>query len=261
MSDKKRKDTAIMLSILLHLILPIFFYTAITTALVLYFHLESLEATVFSALLVFPVLCYFYLADRKRRKNPVFPSFKFPGSFVSLAYILILGAALCVLGNYLVETLGLMESSTAYKEVEKVFYSPALPIQFLALGFFIPLVEELIFRGLGFAAFREKLSFWLSAFLSAALFGLYHGNLPQGAYAFFVGVAAAWLYEITGTLLAPCLFHVSANLFSLCATNIEYLNSLFRTEWKPAFVAVSASVSILCAIRIYQKHIGDCETH
>ncbi|WP_312441826.1 CPBP family intramembrane glutamic endopeptidase [Lacrimispora sp.] len=240
-----------MISIILHLILPMFFYTAVTTALFLYLNLGPLEATALSAILVSPLLYYFYFADQRRRGYPSFLRLKLHGCLI---YILIFGAALCVLGNYMVEVLGLAERSVSYKEAEDSLYSAALSVQLLASGFLIPFAEEIIFRGLAFAPLREKFPFWLSAVLSAALFGLYHGNLPQGVYAFFIGLAVAWLYEVSGTLLAPYLFHVSANLLSLSIMNTERLNTLFRTDRKPVLAAVSAAVSVICAIRIYQKN-------
>ncbi|HBE86066.1 MAG TPA: CPBP family intramembrane metalloprotease [Lachnoclostridium sp.] len=240
-----------MISIILHLILPMFFYTAMTTVLYLYLNLGPLEATALSAILVSPVLYYFYSADQRRRGAQASPGFNLHGCLI---YILIFGSSLCILGNYIVNILGLTEISVSYKEAENNLYSASFPLQLLASGFMIPFAEEIIFRGLGFAALKEKLPFWLSAALSAALFGLYHGNLPQGAYAFLIGLAVAWLYEISGTLLAPYLFHVSANLLSLLVVNTERLNSLFYTDRRPVLAAASAVVSAICAIRIYQKN-------
>ena len=240
-----------MIVIILHLILPMFFYTAVTTALLLYFNLGALEATALSALLVSPVLYFFYDTGRKRRGKVPLPGSSLYGC---LAELIIFGAALCVLGNYMVDAFGLSEMSVSYKEAESYLYMAAFPVQILSSGFLIPLAEEIIFRGLGYASLREKLPFWLSAVLSAALFGLYHGNLPQGVYAFLIGLAVAWLYEVFRTLLAPYLFHVSANLLSLSVMNTQRLNSLFHTEGRLVMAAASAVVSVICAIRIYRKN-------
>jgi membrane protease YdiL (CAAX protease family) len=240
-----------MISILLHLILPMFFYTAVTTVLFLSMNLGPLEATALSAILVSPVLYYIYSADQSRRGQPSSPGLNLHGCLI---YILIFGASLCVLGNYIVDVLGLTEISESYKEAENNLYSASFPLQLLASGFIIPFAEEIIFRGLGYAALKEKLPFWLSAVLSAALFGLYHGNLPQGVYAFLIGLAVAWLYEVSGTLLASYLFHVSANFLSLWIVNTERLNSLFYTDRRPVLAAASAVASAICAIRIYQKN-------
>lgn len=240
-----------MISTILHLILPMFFYTAITTFIYLNLNLPPLETTALSAILVSPILYYFYSADQNHRGHPPLTRFKLNGSLI---YILIFGASLCIFGNYMVDAFRLTERSVSYKEAENNLYSASYPLQILASGILIPFTEEIIFRGLGFAALREKLPFWLSAALSAALFGLYHGNLPQGVYAFLIGLAVAWLYEISGTLLAPYLFHVSANLLSLSIMNTGRLNTLIRADRKPVLAAVSAAVSVICAIRIYQKN-------
>lgn len=248
------KGPVYMITIILHLILPMVFYTAITTVLFLCLNLGALEATALSAVFVSPILYFFYRRDQKDRGIIPAVSLKLNGCLV---YILVFGAALCVFGNYIVEALRLTEMSAAYEEVSRSLYSPTFLIQILASGLLIPVAEELIFRGLVFASLRGRLSFLPAAVLSGLIFGLYHGNLPQGVYAFLIGLALSWLYEVCGTLLAPYLFHVSANIVSLCVTNIAYLGFLFDAEDKPVMavmVAASAAVSVICAIRIYWKN-------
>lgn len=242
-----------MISIILHLILPMFFYTTITTILFLCLNLGALEATAMSALLVSPVLYYFYFRDQEDRGVTPAVSLKLHGC---LAYILVFGAALCMFGNVIVKAFGLAEMSASYEEAAKSLYSPPFPVQLLASGLIIPIAEELIFRGMVFASLRDRLPFLPSAFLSALLFGLFHGNLPQGVYAFLIGMAVAWLYEVCRTLLAPYLFHVSANLLSLCVVNTAFPGSLFNSESRTVMAvmaAASAAVSAVCAIRIYWK--------
>ncbi len=243
-----------MITIILHIILPLFFYTTITTVLFLCLNLGALEATALSAAVVSPILYYFYRRDRKQLGIHPAADRKLRGCAVD---ILVFGAALCVFGNYIIEALGLTELSAAYEEAAKALYAPPFPVQILASGILIPAAEELIFRGMFFASLRGRLSFLPAAVLSALLFGLYHGNLPQGVYAFLIGMAAAWLYEAGKTMIAPYLFHASANIASLCITNIALLGSLFDTENKAVtsvMVAASAAVSVICAVRIYWKY-------
>lgn len=242
-----------MRTILLHLILPMAFYTIISTILFLSMNLGALEATAASAVLVSPVIYYFYRKDQKGRGiTPV--NGKLKGC---LTAVLLFGAALCILGNDIVIVLGLTEISKVYEETKSSLYSPPFFVQILASGILIPIVEELIFRGMVFASIREKLPFLPSAVLSAFLFGIYHGNLPQGVYAFLIGLAVAWLYEVCKTLLAPYLFHASANIFSICITNQVLSDSLFYSNdnrVKAAVAAVCIALSVICAIRIYSKN-------
>lgn len=243
-----------MISILLHLICPVLFYTAVTTVLFQEFGLGALEATALSALLTSPFLFYYYVKDQKDRGESPAVSLRLSGCLI---YIVVFGGALCLFGNYMEDALGLAQRSTAYEEASRALFSPPFALQLLASGLVIPFAEELIFRGLVFGSLRHRLPFFLSAVLSSALFGLYHGNLPQGVYAFVVGIAAAWLYQTCNTLLAPFLLHVSANLLSLLVTNITLLSVLSGSESRAGLLAkaaVSAAVSAVCAIRIYRKN-------
>ena len=51
-----------------------------------------------------------------------------------------------------------------------------------------------------------------AAVVSALMFGIYHGNLVQGIYAFLIGMLLCLVYERTGRLLAAALFHGAGNL-------------------------------------------------
>lgn len=243
-----------MIVMILHLILPIFFYTMITTLLFLGLELGALEATAISAVIIIPILIYVYGRDQKRRGEMRRAGGNLGDDFI---YIVLSGLSLCILGNFIVESLGISELSNAYEEAAKSLYSPTFAVQILASGLVIPIAEELIFRGMIFASLKERLPFLISAILSAGIFALFHGNLPQGMYAFLLGFAAAWLYQITKSILAPCVFHISANLFSLFVTNAGVAKLLFQTENLAATTVVvggAATLSVFSMIRIYWKN-------
>ncbi len=71
-------------------------------------------------------------------------------------------------------------------------------------------LEEFIFRGLFYGAYRKR-RVWGAIFTSALLFGLMHMNLNQLCYAFVMGVLFCLLYEGTGSLLASMLIHAVYN--------------------------------------------------
>lgn len=243
-----------MIVMILHLILPVFFYTMITTLLYLGLELGALEATAISAVITIPVLIYVYSKDQKRRGESGRDGLNLGGCF---AYVVLFGSSLCILGNFIVESMGISEMSKAYEEAANFLYSPTFAVQILASGFVIPIAEELIFRGMIFASLKDRLPFLVSAFLSAGIFALFHGNLPQGVYAFLLGFAAAWLYQTTKSLLAPCVFHISANLLSLFVTNAGVAELLFQTENLAVTTVVVggfAALSVFCIIRIYWKN-------
>lgn len=88
-----------------------------------------------------------------------------------------------------------------------------------------PLAEEILFREVIFAKARVFMPVWLAVVISAAAFGLYHGNLQQGIYAFLCGCIMAFVYAVTDSFAMPVLFHATANL----AVNLSYEYEAVRT--------------------------------
>lgn len=128
------------------------------------------------------------------------------------------GIGSCFFVNNLIILTGL--TSEAYEEANKLLYQPPFGIQIVAIGILIPVAEELVFRGLGYSRMRWSLPFAGAAFVSAAYFAWYHGNLVQGVYAGCLGLLLAGAYEAYHSLWAPVCLHVAANLSSLLFTEL-----------------------------------------
>ena len=83
----------------------------------------------------------------------------------------------------------------------------------------IPLCEELIFRGALFGGLRRVLHPVAAMLISALVFGIMHESivlLPAAA----LGFALAFLYEITGSLSVPILFHGLHNGLTLTLASL-----------------------------------------
>lgn len=82
-----------------------------------------------------------------------------------------------------------------------------------------PLGEELIFRGVAFYYARKavtgmknpRAAFWIANSIQALLFGIYHMNLVQGLYAFFIGLALGYLCQKYHSLIPGMLAHFLFN--------------------------------------------------
>lgn len=83
-----------------------------------------------------------------------------------------------------------------------------------SVGFFGPLVEELVFRGMIFGRLRRAFMFWPSAVISAALFGIYHMNIVQGIYAGVFGLVLAYVFEKTESIWGCYILHAAFNCSS-----------------------------------------------
>lgn len=74
-----------------------------------------------------------------------------------------------------------------------------------------PLAEEIIFRVLLFRQMKNIWPMWVAIVVSALVFGLYHGNVQQGIYAFIMGAAMALVFGMTDNFIYTFLFHIVAN--------------------------------------------------
>ena len=78
-----------------------------------------------------------------------------------------------------------------------------------------PLLEEPLFRGVIFGGLSKILPVWAAMALSGFLFAFVHVNAATMIPLWFLGIAFAWLYARTGTLLAPMAVHFTFNAVNL----------------------------------------------
>ncbi len=78
-----------------------------------------------------------------------------------------------------------------------------------------PVTEEIVFRGFVYATFRRWWGPLGSICASAVLFAALHGHAPAFLQLFVVGFLFAYLYERTGSLVAPIAAHALVNLHSM----------------------------------------------
>jgi len=107
--------------------------------------------------------------------------------------------------------------------------STTLPIDFRSVqGFLIGLFalavlpavfEELIFRGIVYTGLQKKFSVKFAIIFSAILFALMHTSVQQTVYQFIIGVLLAYVFYLTGSLLASIILHF-ANNFIIIVINV-----------------------------------------
>ena len=106
----------------------------------------------------------------------------------------------------------------AFNETNEIIYSGGIVLQLLTTCVCAPLVEELLFRGLVHRRLRKVFNVAPAMIVSSLLFGIIHGNVIQGIYAFLIGMICAYVYEKFKTIWAPIILHASANTLAIVST-------------------------------------------
>lgn len=127
--------------------------------------------------------------------------------------IAVSSAALALAMNNMISLTPLPRIFKGYEDTNAVLYGGGFILQVITAGIFACIVEELSMRGITYLRMKRYWGTKTAMLLSALVFGLYHLNVVQAVYSFFLGLFFAWLYERYDSMWAPCIAHMSANLF------------------------------------------------
>ncbi len=214
-----------------------------------------------------PFLWTFYKEDRRAEQLPkggvgrsrdVIPdpeaTFHRKRLLSSLALSAIAGGTAGIALNNLIAMARLTQVSAGFQEANEAFFAGKLIYELLGSCLLIPAAEELLYRGVVYKRMRAVFGVRLAIILSALLFGLMHGNLVQFLYAGLLGLLLAYLLERTGSVWAPVLAHIAANLAAVARQETGWLS--FCYEASPGAVlctaglAVAAAAATAAAVRI-----------
>jgi len=74
-----------------------------------------------------------------------------------------------------------------------------------------PIFEEIFFRGFMYAAFRKRVGIFRALLITSALFSVLHTNIMGFLPIMALGGLLAYLYEKTGSIVAPIVVHIIHN--------------------------------------------------
>ena len=162
--------------------------------------------TLISGLLTLAVVLAFYLIRRKKLSEalwlrPVPASALFTGASLAPALYFMVVIVLSVLPEAWTES---------YTEASADI-STGTVVGVISVAIVAPVVEEFIFRGLIMTRLSRVMSGWLAVLLSAAVFGLCHGELVWFCYAFVLGAFFGFIDLRSGSILPSILGHIMFN--------------------------------------------------
>lgn len=201
-------------------------------------------------LLMLPIFWPLYRRDRREKLTRGNVQGKgFGGREVIFA---VLGAVCLSRGvNYLLPLTPLPYWFPGYEEASEVIYSGSLPAQIVASVISAPLLEELLMRGLFYERLKEALGMpRVAVAVSAAVFGIYHGSVVQGMYAFVMGLFFAWVYEACRSLIPAVLAHMATNGASVLAGQIALPTEFYEI---PGFYYLLTAGYLLVGVSAWKQ--------
>ena len=208
------------------------------------------EIAAVSAGLTLPLLIFLYRNDRRKEKAAAVYEAWEAVAFYHYIVALIMGVSACLALNHLMVFSRLTELlSDGYEATAALLFQGKIVLEIVFAGILIPIVEELIFRGLTYRRLRWYLNPVPAMLLSALFFGAVHGNLLQGIYAFILGMLLAFTYERFHSILAPILIHAGANILSVLISDAHILDFVYEED--SLFLIVTGVALVIFIITFY----------
>lgn len=180
--------------------------------------LDTLLAMVLQYLVAVPITLLVFYLIRNRGENKLslkscFCKPKMPAGWVVKWIVIAVGITYTA---NIVSTLffSIIENSTGTKlnAIDINFGNSTCGIitTFIALPFFAPIFEELMFRG---TIYRngEPIGKWFAVIASGIAFGLFHANYPQLLYTAVLGIFAGFMVAKTRSILPAMIMHFIPN--------------------------------------------------
>ncbi|MBQ8327174.1 MAG: CPBP family intramembrane metalloprotease [Lachnospiraceae bacterium] len=198
--------------------------------------------TGFGNLAAIPLLSLFMRLDKRKYPEGKLLEKAHPATYIFAVFA---GILFCIGLNQLITLIQLFYRFDNFNESMSMIYLGNIWEEIICVAILAPIGEELCFRGLVFKRLRGYTRFVPAMLISSLFFGVYHGNLIQGCYAFFLGCVLAYAHEKYQNVLAPIIIHMVANAISVISTETDWLNFLFK-NWST--VITSMIVCLICGI-------------
>ena len=165
--------------------------------------------------LLLAALLYIKVTHKKFREDLQVKRYKVSSFFLSLLLLMVASPMASWL-NVLSQLFAKNETSGAIYDITQ---NVPMWLAVVIIGCLPGFVEETIYRGILFSAFRKR-SVLTGVIISGLSFGLMHMNFNQILYAIYLGIVFALLVEATGSLVSTMILHM---LFNALNTSYLYL--------------------------------------
>lgn len=182
---------------------------------------QLISSNMGTILIVAAIIAFlFYLLIIKLRNEKITCYCKFEKiSFLNVLLCVLMGIGFSVGIGFILYLLNSIEAFRQvldkYSELTGNLMNTGFLSLLLSVGILIPVFEEILFRGFIFMKLKNAMKITLAVVLQAVIFGVYHMNMVQAAYATLLGIIFAVVYLKTGSIISSMLIHISLNTTSV----------------------------------------------
>lgn len=131
------------------------------------------------------------------------------GGFIVAYSLMYLGS---IIGSFIGSAIEAFypDAQASTNSVQELVLTGEMWVNIIVMVMVGPVVEELLFRKV-LCDRLKAYGDWTTIIVTGLMFGVFHGNLTQGIYAFMFGAFLAYVYLRTGNIFITIGYHITAN--------------------------------------------------
>ena len=154
------------------------------------------------------------------------------GGFIVAYTLMYIGSWI---GSFIGEIIESFYPDAQAASVQELVLTGEMWVNIIVMVMIGPVVEELLFRKV-LCPRLKAYGDWVTIIVTGLMFGVFHGNITQGIYAFMFGAFLAYVYLRTGNIFITIGYHITANfmgsvipLLLMNAVNIDGYDEVMAT--------------------------------
>ena len=178
-------------------------------------HADAAFLTCLAALVVLPLFLWMYRKDQRMGMTARTQKIGLPECLLAAALGVLCNLVMTLAVNVLFLYLPASLRGNLSNASQEALFGSRFLMQLVGIGIIVPIMEEVLFRGLVYNRLTGYTKNVWALLGGAAIFALYHGNVIQILFAFPMGIVLILLYRKKQNLAAPVIFHMAVNISSI----------------------------------------------
>lgn len=184
-----------------------------------------------------------------KHKNNLINKEKFKKiSIKKCLYIIMLACGIYMLSMCIITFLTPIFSS--YKDVQmNLSQAQNSIIGILIISIFVPIFEEIFFRGVIFGFLKNNYNIVVAIIIQALVFSFMHFNVVQGIYTFILGIVCSLMYMYSESLIGGIIVHIVFNFLGMTLTKLATVSVALTGIFGIIFLVIFLPVSIIMILK------------
>lgn len=145
----------------------------------------------------------------------------------------------------------------SYNEINDTFKDASYNyFSVLCITLFIPIFEEILFRGMILNDIRSKINIIAAVIIQGILFGVYHMNMVQGIYAAFLGIILGFIYIWSGSIISTIIAHITFNISGIAVFPYIFNESSYNMVIYISIIGLIVGISTLLLLKKINKNLS-----